>query len=182
MSDMTFRITGLLILSLFISKVQSQVYHTRTAIIQFSSKTPLEDIYAENKQVYAAVDLSKKTIAFSMLLKGFLFKKALMQEHFNENYVESDKYPKASFSGSFNGEISEVANKSVTVTGKINIHGVEKDLSVTASLQLREGQLQGESDFKLVPEDFNIRIPGLVRDKIAKEINVRVQMIGKLVK
>lgn len=179
---MFFRLTGLLVFSVLITPVKGQVYNTRTATIQFSSETALEDIYAENKQVYAAVDLSKQTIAFSMLLKGFLFKKALMQEHFNENYVESDKYPKASFAGSFSGEINETANKSVAVTGKINLHGVEKEVSVMALLQLMEGQLHGESTFKLVPEDFNISIPGLVRDKIDKEISVRVQMIGKPVK
>src|SRR5215472_3726173 len=80
---------------------QSQLYSTRTGFIGFYSKTALEDIRAENNQVYAIIDAAKKNLAFSCLIKGFIFQKELMQEHFNENYVESDQYPKASFSGSY---------------------------------------------------------------------------------
>lgn len=161
-----------------LNNVQGQVYNTRTANIQFFSKTALEDIYAENKQVYAAVDLSKKSIAFSMLLKGFLFKKDLMQEHFNENYVESDKFPKATFAGTFTGDV----NGTVNVTGKLLLHGVEKEFNTTATLTLQADQLTGKASFQLVPEDFNITIPGLVRDKIAKQIKVEVLMNCKPVK
>src|ERR1700709_425664 len=83
----------------------SQLYSTRTGFIGFYSKTALEDIKAENNQVYAVVDAAKKNLAFTLLLKGFVFTKELMQEHFNENYVESDRYPKANFSGTYTGEI-----------------------------------------------------------------------------
>src|SRR5690349_16961516 len=75
----------------------AQIFMTRTGFIGFYSKTSLEDIKAENNQVYAVIDASKKNLAFSVLLKGFIFKKELMQDHFNDNYVESDKYPKATF-------------------------------------------------------------------------------------
>src|ERR1700729_121170 len=84
----------------------SQLYSTRTGFVGFYSKTSLEDIKAENNQVYAVIDAGKKNIAFALLLKGFVFVKELMQEHFNENYVESDKYPKASFSGSWSGDVA----------------------------------------------------------------------------
>jgi len=76
------------------SAAYSQFYTTRTGFIGFYSKTPLEDIKAENNQVYAVIDAGKKNIAFSLLVKGFVFAKELMQVHFNENYVESDKYPR----------------------------------------------------------------------------------------
>src|SRR5437763_1515061 len=82
----------------------SQVYLTRSAYIGFFSKTPAEDIKAINNQVYAAIDAGKKELAFSLLIKSFTFTKELMQEHFNENYVESDKYPKASFTGTYTGD------------------------------------------------------------------------------
>src|SRR5271154_2478015 len=85
--------------------VQSQLYTTRTGFIGFYSKTSLEDIKAENNQVYAVIDAGKKNIAFTLLMKGFIFTKELMQEHFNENYVESDKYPKANFTGSYSGDV-----------------------------------------------------------------------------
>src|SRR3984885_12764194 len=83
----------------------SQQYSTRTGFIGFYSKTALEDIKAENNQVYAIIDAGKKNIAFALLVKGFVFAKELMQEHFNENYVESDKYPKATFSGAYIGDV-----------------------------------------------------------------------------
>src|ERR1700709_1512342 len=86
-------------------KSYSQVYLSRTAYIGFFSKTPAEDIKATNNQVYAAIDAGKKALAFSVLIKGFTFTKELMQEHFNENYVESDKYPKASFTGTYTGDV-----------------------------------------------------------------------------
>src|SRR5580698_224174 len=85
----------------------SQQYMTRTGFIGFYSQTSLEDIKAESHQVYAVIDAGKKNIAFAVLLKGFVFTKELMQEHFNENYVESDKYPKATFSGAFTGDLSD---------------------------------------------------------------------------
>src|SRR3954451_8714281 len=88
----------------------SQVYLSRTAYIGFFSKTPAEDIKAINNQVYAAIDAGKKNMAFSLLIKSFTFTKELMQEHFNENYVESDKYPKASFSGTYTGDVDLTKN------------------------------------------------------------------------
>src|SRR5882672_11418346 len=88
----------------------SQQYTTRTGFAGFYSKTAMEDIKAENNQVFAVVDAGKKNLAFAVLLKGFVFTKELMQEHFNENYVESDKYPKASFTGSFTDDLSLTTN------------------------------------------------------------------------
>src|SRR5690349_19173434 len=87
------------------SLAQGQTLMTRNGYAGFFSKTPLEDIRAENSQVNAVVDLNKKNIAVALLVKGFLFRKELMQEHFNENYAESDKYPKATFSGKYNGVV-----------------------------------------------------------------------------
>ncbi|MBS1915497.1 MAG: YceI family protein [Bacteroidetes bacterium] len=156
----------------------AQQYITRNGFIGFYSKTPLEDIKAENNQVYAAVDLSKKNIAFTLLLKGFIFTKELMQEHFNENYVESDKYPKANFVGSYSGNIS--ADKDgpykVMVKGALTLHNVTKNIEMPATLELHEGKLTGNATFSVKPEDFNINIPSLVRDKIAKEVTVSVKI------
>jgi hypothetical protein len=155
-----------------------QLYATRTGFIGFYSKTPLEDIKAENNQVYAIIDGGKKNIAFSLLLKGFIFQKELMQEHFNENYVESDKYPKASFTGAYTGEVP--LNKDgvykVMVRGSVSLHNVTRPIEVPATIEVKNGHLIGQSDFKLKPEDFNISIPSLVRDKIDKEISVKVNI------
>jgi len=164
------------------SGTMAQVYVTRTGAVNFFSKTPLEDIKAENGQVYAAVDLSKKTIAFSMLLKSFLFRKELMQEHFNENYVESDKFPKSTFKGSFTGDVVAGKTNTIQVQGVLSLHGVEKNVSASATLELKDGGLAGSSKFELIPEDFKITIPGIVRDKIAKQIDVQVMIDCKPVK
>ncbi len=165
--------------------LQAQLYITRTGFVGFYSKTPLEDIKAENNQVFAAVDLSKKTIAFSMLLKGFLFRKELMQEHFNENYVESDKYPRATFSGTFSNDFDpEKLQGPVTIqiNGKISLHGVDKEFSTQAVIEINDGILTGSSKFQLIPGDFNIEIPSIVRDKIAKQIEVAISIKCKPIK
>ena len=171
-------------ISMIVMCARAQLYITKTGFVGFYSKTPLEDIKAENNQVFAAVDLSKKTIAFSMLLKGFLFRKELMQEHFNENYVESDKYPRATFSGTFSGDIDPAGQPAVTVQvkGKISLHGVEKEFSTPATIEIKDGVINGKAKFQLLPQDFNISIPSLVREKIAKQIDVVITIVCKPVK
>ncbi len=156
----------------------SQLYSTRSGFIGFYSKTPLEDIRGENNQVYAIVDAGKKNLAFAALLKGFIFPKELMQEHFNENYAESDKYPKASFSGTYTGDV--VLDKdgvyTVLVRGNLTLHNVTRPVETPATLEVKGGHLLGHTEFKVKPEDFNISIPSVVRDKIDKEITVKVNI------
>jgi YceI-like domain len=155
-----------------------QNYMTKTGFIGFYSKTALEDIKAENNQVFAVLDPVSRHTAFAVLLKGFIFPKELMQEHFNENYVESDKYPKATFSGTCTGDmdLNKEGTYEVVIKGDLNLHGVTKPIETTAQLEVKKDHIKGTSVFKLKPEDFNISIPGIVRDKIASEINVKVQI------
>jgi polyisoprenoid-binding protein YceI len=157
---------------------RSQVYSTRTGFIGFYSSTSLEDIKAENNQAYAAIDLGKKQLALAVLLKGFTFTKELMQEHFNENYVESDKYPKASFTGSFTGDVNPTTDGAykITVSGNLTLHNVTKSISAPATIEVKNGHLIGNTEFKVKPEDFNISIPGVVRDKIDKDITIKVNI------
>lgn len=167
--------TTLLLLTLVFNS-SGQTFITRNGYIGFFSKTPLEDIKAENQQVYAAIDVAKKNLAFTCLVKGFLFRKELMQEHFNENYVESDKYPKASFVGNYTGDVnvSKDGTYPVQVKGQLTLHGVTKAIDIPATLKVAGNKVTGTSHFQLVPGDFNIQIPALVREKIAKQIDVRV--------
>jgi polyisoprenoid-binding protein YceI len=160
------------------SGAHSQVYLTRAGFVGFYSKMPLEDIKAENNQVFAAIDPGKKTIAFSLLLKGFVFTKQLMQEHFNENYVESDKYPKASFTGTFGEDlpVEKDGVYKVTVKGNVTLHNVTRPIETPATLEVKGGRIVGQAEFKLKPEDFNISIPSVVRDKIAQEMRVNVRI------
>jgi hypothetical protein len=155
-----------------------QNYMTKTGFIGFYSKTSLEDIKAENNQVYAVLDPVSHHLAFAVLLKGFIFTKELMQEHFNENYVESDKFPKATFSGACSGDmdLNKDGTYQVVIKGDVTLHGVTKPVETTAQLEVKKDQIKGISAFKLKPEDFNISIPGIVREKIASEISVKVQI------
>jgi hypothetical protein len=156
----------------------SQLYSTRAGFVGFYSKTALEDIKGENNQVFAVIDAGKKNLAFAALLKGFTFPKELMQEHFNENYVESDKYPKATFSGAYTGDVTlgtEGVYK-VMVKGSLTLHNVTKTIETPATLEVKGGHLVGVAEFKVKPEDFNINIPSVVRDKIDKEMTVKVNI------
>ena len=157
---------------------KSQLYTTRTGFIGFYSKTPFEDIMAENNQVYAVIDAGKKNIAFALLMKGFIFTKELMQEHFNENYVESDKYPKANFSGTYAGDVltDKDGTYNIVVKGNLTLHNVTRAIEERATLEVKGSRLLGKTEFRLRPEDFSIKIPSLVSDKIDKEITVRVQI------
>jgi hypothetical protein len=166
------------LLTIFSVDAESQTFLTRNGYIGFFSKTPLEDIKAENRQVYAVIDADKKNLAFTCLVKGFLFRKELMQQHFNENYIESDKYPKADFLGAYTGDVT--ANKDgtypVQIKGKLTLHGVTQTIEMPATIEVKGGKLIGTSNFQLTPGDFNITIPTLVREKIAKQIDVRVSV------
>jgi polyisoprenoid-binding protein YceI len=155
-----------------------QLYLTRSGFIGFYSKTSVEDIKAENNQVYAVVDIGAKNLAFTTLVKGFIFPKELMQEHFNENYMESDKYPKASFSGSFTGDIDLKKDGvyPVMVKGRLTLHNTTQDVAIPATLEVKAGQILGQSQFNIKPEDYHIDIPSLVREKIAKELTVSVKV------
>jgi hypothetical protein len=155
----------------------SQQLMTKTGFVGFYSKTPFEDIRAENNQAYAVLDPITYHIAFAVLLKGFIFPKELMQEHFNENYVESDKYPKATFAGICSGDmdLTKEGVYQVVIKGELNLHGITKPVETTAQLEIKKDRILGTSIFKIKPEDFQISIPGIVREKIASEISVKVQ-------
>ena len=158
--------------------INAQIYTTRNGFIGFYSKTPLEDIKAENKQVYAVIDGGKKMLGFNLLVKGFSFTKKLMQEHFNENYIESDKYPNSRFTGTYTGDVDLLKDGvyKIQVQGDLTLHGVTKPLNVPATIEVKDGKLIGISYFKLTPSDYDIKIPAVVREKIAQQIDVHVSI------
>ncbi len=160
---------------------QAQLIMTKSGTISFHSHTLLEDIDAVNDHVLAVIDANKKSIAFSLLMKQFVFPRKLMQQHFNENYVESDKFPKATFSGAYTetADLTKDGTYTLKVNGKLSIHGVTKDVSLPATLTIQGGTITGNSTFKLNPTDYNIEIPFLVREKIEKENTVKVKVEWK---
>lgn len=158
----------------FLVSVNSQErYFTKTGKINFFSEAPLENITADNNQVLSIIDENTGSIAISILMKSFHFEKALMQEHFNENYVESDKYPKSTFRGNIEkfSEINDKQNE-VSINGIITIHGVSKEQTVKAKISRSKNNISVEGDFMINLDDFKVNIPSVVSKKIAKDIKV----------
>jgi hypothetical protein len=151
---------------------------TKTGTISFKSKTAMENIEAVNNKVLSVWDITNGNIEFSLLVKGFEFDRALMQEHFNENYLESDKYPKAIFKGvvenSKNILLTTNNNYSVKVTGALTMHGVTKQITLPVSIKVKNGEVNATAAFSIVPQDYDIKIPGLVADKINKKIDILI--------
>lgn len=156
-------------------------YLTRAGYISFFSASILEDIEAKNNKVAAIVDLATGQVAFSVPVHEFQFKRTLMQEHFNENYMESEKYPKATFSGQLANapqiaKLLATATQNVEVEGNLTMHGVTHRVIVSGTLQLRDGQLVVFAYFNVAPADYAIDVPLLVREHIAKSVSVRVSL------
>jgi hypothetical protein len=153
---------------------------TKTGVISFFSKTTVENISAVNKKVLCVWDIASGKIEFSVLMKGFEFEKALMQEHFNESYVESDKYPKATFKGEIeNGNsISLTTDKSYTVkvNGTLTMHGVSKQVSINAIIKVSKSVVSAMANFSVLLSDYNVKIPSVVSSNINKSINISINI------
>ena len=155
-----------------------QIYFTRNGQISFFSKAPLENITAYNNEVTSFLDAQKREFAFVVLIKSFKFRKALMEEHFNENYMESNTFPKANFKGNIldggNIDFSKDGIYHVTVKGDLTIHGVTKNLEAPGTITISNGLINAVSNFKLQVKDFNIKIPSTVINNIAETVDVSV--------
>jgi len=171
-------LTALFLLAAFGSAL-AQKYFTRDGRINFVASTPLETIDATSKGANAVIDATSGAMEFSVLVKGFIFEKALMQEHFNENYIESDKFPKASFKGRIQdpGAIQWTKDGSypVKVKGTFSVHGVEKERTMDALITVKGGKITASSTFEVATADHDIKIPSVVQDKIAKVVRVSVE-------
>lgn len=154
-------------------------YFTKDAKINFNSSTPVKDIIAETDQATTFIDLDKNELVFSVLTTSFKFRRTLMEEHFNENYMESVKYPKAKFSGKIISPIDWKSEKqaNVQVQGTLSMHGVSKPVTLNATVTPGNGKIVASAEFKITPESFDIVIPSAVRDKIAKEVAIKVDAI-----
>jgi YceI-like domain len=153
---------------------------TKTGTISFFSKTNVENISARNNKVLAVWELTSGKIEFSVLMKGFEFEKALMQEHFNEDYVESDKYPKATFKGVIENSNTIVltADKtySVKVNGSLTMHGITKQISTIATIKVKNGVASASAVLPVLLSDYNIKIPAVVADNINKKIDISINI------
>lgn len=168
---------GIFIITL---NVFSQKYLTKNGHLKFYSETPIETIEAHNRQVNSAFDIATGDFVFKVLMKSFEFEKALMQEHFNENYVESDKFPNATFKGQVlnvkDYDFTSDNTFEVVVEGDLTMHGVTNKVSEKGTFTVKGGLINGASSFIVKPDDYGIKIPNTVVDNIAEEIEVTVDV------
>lgn len=159
---------------------QAQKFFTKTGRIDFNATAPSspEKIEAVNRTVTCVMDAASGAIQFALLVKGFTFERALMQEHFNENYMESDKFPKAEFKGSIVNNASVNYTKDgtypVTVKGKLTIHGETKDAESAGKIQVQGGKVTATAGFTIILADYKVAIPGVVADKVNKNAKIDV--------
>ncbi|KIC89547.1 YceI family protein [Flavihumibacter sp. ZG627] len=157
--------------------VNGQKLITRTASIGFYSDAPLEKITATNRQGVCLLDIDNNTIEAAVLMRGFEFRKTLMQEHFNENYVESHRYPKAQFKGKISSgspQWTTDGNYDVQLEGTLTIHGETRTVRLPASIRVNKGIVSAQAEFSINVDDYKIRIPALVADNINKNIRIDI--------
>jgi hypothetical protein len=164
-----------LLLSVFSLQGQDR-YLTRTGQIKFVSSAPMEDIEANNNKVLSVLDIGKGQVVVDLLIKSFEFEKKLMQEHFNENYMESSKFPKSTFKGTF--DVPEGLNSKadgsyeLAVKGDLTIHGVTKNIDAKAKATVKAGKITCDLTFNVNVKEFEIKIPNVVVKNIAETVEV----------
>ena len=170
---------GIIICVVCLSAIaNSQIWIAKNGYVRFFSKTPIEDIEGITKTGSSALNAKTGKIIFKVTMTSFKFEKALMQEHFNENYMESDKFP----TGDFDGQILELPDLSkngeysVKIKGSFTIHGVKKEREIPATLAVSDGKISGKANFKVKCVDHNIEIPKLVVKNIAEDLDVTIQV------
>lgn len=150
----------------------AQRYKSFESDIQFFSNAPLEDIKAENESASSIIDLETRSMVIVVPIKSFSFKKKLMQEHFNENYLESDDYPNATFKGKIVEWFGEEGTGKAVARGTMDMHGVTNEMEIVGDLTYAPDLIKAETKFTIKPADFKIKIPKAVFYKIAEEVEV----------
>lgn len=170
---MKYFITIFCVVLSYSSNAQTKFF-TKTGKINFYSETIVEDIRATNTEVLSIIDTNNGDMAISILMNLFNFPKKLMQEHFNENYVESEKYPKSTFKGKILNfsNLNKKEALQTKVKGVLTIHGVSQEVLIPTVIKNKKGAIVMEGKFIVKLEDYKIKIPKIVIKKIAEEIEV----------
>lgn len=171
---MKYLLTIILIASAHFASCQK--YFTKTGKTAFkASVDTFEPIEAENNSTTAILNTSSGEVAALIFVRAFRFKVALMEEHFNENYMDSDNYPKASFKGQIKDfDLNALGDqeKSYVLSGTLTIRGQNQNIETSADMKMVNDQIVVSATFDVQPEKFNIEIPEIVREKIAKNIRI----------
>ena len=155
-------------------------YMTKSGSMSFEASQPtFEPIEATHSAVSALLNAETGELAVLALVRGFRFPLALMEEHFNENYIESHQYPKTSFKGTITGFDNNTLNnqpQTVELTGELSMHGVTKPINVSATITKTDERITLESSFSVKTSDFGIKIPSLVRKQIDENVQIQVSL------
>ena len=172
-------ILSVILICLLSGSLLSQKYYTKEGRISFHSDAPLEKIEAENNKASSVIDTENGNIQWAVLIKAFQFEKALMQEHFNENYMESSKFPKSKFKGKILNieDVSFTTDGSypVSVSGQLDIHGVTNEIACDAQIKVSGGNIKATCSFSVLVADYDIKIPAVVKDNIAKTVDIKIE-------
>lgn len=157
-----------------LTTVYGQRYKTSTSKIHFFSSAPLEDIESTNTKSVGIFDENSQELVFVVPIKHFEFDKSLMKEHFNENYMETEKYPKANFKGKVEGFSIQEGKQSVSAVGDLTIHGVTKKVTIPGTLEKNGNKYTMHAKFDVKLADYKVEIPKIVFQNIAEVIAVTV--------
>lgn len=163
---------ALLLITLSFAPVLAQQYKAENGYVRFFSEAALEDIAAENKKGSSIFDVSNGNIVFSIPITSFEFEKSLMREHFNEKYMESEKYPKAVFKGNIADFEDREGTQNLQAHGNMTIHGVTRQINTKGKIMKEGDQLRLTSTFIVRLEDYEVKIPKLLWQNIAEEVEV----------
>jgi polyisoprenoid-binding protein YceI len=157
----------------------SQKYSLEKSSVVFFSEAAIENIEAINIKSASIFNATTSEIVFSIPIVEFEFEKSLMKEHFNETYLESEKYPKALFQGKLSGYSAQSVEQSVKAIGKLTIHGVTREVEIPGTMEMIEAKLIARSKFRIHLKDYKIKIPKLLWQNIAEDVEVTVEFIYK---
>ena len=172
---------GVIVLLLLISQpLLAQKYSLEKSKVVFFSDAAIEDIRAENTKTVSIYNTETGEVAFSIPIKEFQFENATMQEHFNEKYLDTEKFPKATFQGKFSSFNQDGDQpQTVTAVGKLTIHGVTREVEIAGTIQIASQKILAKTTFMVELADYNIKIPQLLWQKIAEQVEVTAEFTYK---
>jgi len=175
------RLTLLLFLGALLSfhEAIAQKFISERAMVTFYSEAPIEDIEASNTAATSIFDTSTGEIAFSIPIAEFQFDKSLMKKHFNENYMDTDQYPKSTFKGTVSGYGNVDGMYQATASGELSIHGKTKQVIVPGEVNIEDNQISINAKFLVALEDYDIKIPRILFNNIAETVEVTIDFIYK---
>ena len=175
---LVFLVAGLVFLFITKAGSDSNLFYITSSSVKFRSEAAQEIISAESDKMQGIVDVSRRTFAFSVLCGTFHgFNSSLQREHFNENYMETEKYPTSLFKGKIIEEVdfTKPGIYDVRAKGTIMVHGITQERIIRSKITVKQGWLEVESSFLVLLSDHGIRVPKVVHEKIAEEIKVEIK-------